>query len=530
MTASIQILYDEDGPDELDIAAHAVIKMATFSASASAQPDTCEIVLKDVDRELSFTAGRRLKLIVDDNPMWAGFLMAFSRGSFFEGGDGLQDTISRQWVLRGVDNNVLLDKRVLRNPDDYTAAIPDITTNTFDGDILRQAFTDYIDTPSWLDADTCIDNVAIPSGSAGGISEDEPWAWPQHGSKLRLLFEDLAQFSAAVYYVGPDDCVHYHSIQDSESRWGFSDRPNNNAITGAAGFQGAYWGFREVRAVEDGSQIVTDALVWGGSEFADPDGAVVFARATDSTLETEHNKWQLAETHFGQRFYKTQVGVTQRANVIVYGNPAGASGGAEPGSVTGEGPRGLRFPQYQYTFVWYEEPTISGTAQHIYPGDVVPIELWAFSEDGGTTPLRKWLPLRQLKITFPDGAENGQAIVRYEGGFDLRNQDSKFLWTFLRQRGDSPVQPTQTVTSGGGSPLYGSFGQFVPTPEPDGVEDVFTVPYGYIEGTTAVWKDGIRQLLTTDYTESDPEAGEITFTSPPASGSQLFVTDRTLAG
>lgn len=529
MTSTIQIIYDEDGPDEVDISAHTVIQSASFSVSASAHPDTCEIVLKDVDRELDFVTGRRLKLIIDGQPMWSGFSLVHGKSSFFPGGDGLENTMARKWILRGTDNNILLDKRVLRRPADYLEAIPDITTDTYDGEILKEALADYIDMPTWIDIDTYIDNVAIPSSNESGtITPAEPWGWPQQGSKLRDLFVNLALNSSAVYYIGPDDAVHYHAIQDVESPWGFSDRPNNATISGSVGFEGAYWGFREVSAIEDGSELATDALVWGGSEFAGP-GTTVFARATDGDLEDEHGKWQLAETHFGEKYFKTQPTVDQRANMIVFGNAAGTPGGAQPGTVAGEGPRGLRFPQWSYNFTWFDVPTLAGTPKHIYPGSVVPIELWAFSQDGGTTPFRKWLPLRQMKITFPSGAANGEAIVRFDGTFDLRNTDSKFLWSYLRKREKKPVQPVTVVSNSSEAAPYGAFGQFVPTPAADGVETVFTVPFGYIEGTTTVWVDGDEDplVLGTDYDETDPATGEIELVTAPNS---IFVTTRTLAG
>lgn len=531
MASVVEIIYDEDGPDEVDIAANAVIQSATFGVSASAHPDTCEIILKDPSRTLEFVTGRRLKLIVDGRPMWAGFTLVLGRSSFFSAGDGLEDTMARKWILRGVDNNILLDKRVLRRAANYLIAIPNITTNTYDGAILRQGLEDYADMPSWLDIDSFIDDVQVPASTSGGnITAADPWAWPQQGSKIRDLFDNVALNSAAVFYIGPDDAVHYHAIQDRESSWGFSDRPNNAAIVSSSGgFEDAYYGFREMNAIEDGSDFVTDAFVWGGSEFAGS-GGTVFARATDTDLEDAHNKWQRAETHFGEKFFKTQPTVTQRANMIVFGNADGDPSGAEPGTVAGEGPRGLRFPQWSYTFTWFNVPEISGSPVHIYPGDVVPIELWAFSQDGGTTPFHKWLPLRQLKISFASGTATGETIVRFDGTFDLRNQDSKFLWTYLRQRQNRPFQQITVVNNSSPVAPYGAFGQFIPTPAPDAVETVFTIPFGYIPGTTQVWVDGnnVPLVLSVDYQETDNLAGELTLDDAPSDS--IFVTCRTLAG
>lgn len=533
--SDVQIIYDPDDTN-VDLSQHAVIQSATFDVASNATPGTCEIILRDLDRELSFVTGKRIKLIVDTVPLWAGFHLMNGRGSFYPAGDGRENTKARKWTLLGTDNNILLDKRVIRNQSDYLKHIPFVTTDKMDGEILREALDNYSDFPGYIDHLSFIDDVVVPAG--GTITSSQPWAYPAQGTAFRQLFDDVAAWSAAVYYIGPDDAIHYHAIQDRESPWGFSDRPNHGAITGVGGFEGAYWGFRELDAQTDGSQFVTDALVWGGSPYAG-NGSTVFFRATDDDLEAIHGKWQLAETHFGETNYRTLPTVTQRANVIVFGNPDGDPAGAEPGSVPGEGPRGLRFPQYSYGFTWFTKdvPTIDGVPRHVYPGDLVPIQLWAFSEDGGVTPFLKYLPLRSLRITFPSGARNGKAHVQFQGGFDIRNEDSKFLWKFLRSRPQSPdTIVIATANDDSDSAVYGSLGQFTLTPAPDDTTTVFNITpgFGYIPQTSQMFVDGNLKLRDDGsggyYTESDPETGEFTFTDPPVTGQKLFVTVRTLAG
>jgi hypothetical protein len=527
--SDVQIIYDDD----VDITAHAMITRARFTSSANAMPGECELELRDMDRELSFVAGRRLKLLIDGQQMWSGFNLINGKSSQFPAGDGLEQTRSRKFILRGADNNRLLDFRKIYRSANYLSAIPNITTDTFDGAILKDALLNYFDMPSWLDIDTFIDDVAIPTGTT--ITTAEPWAYPQQGTSLRQLFEDLARWSSAVYYIGPDDAVHYHALQDVENAWGFSDHPNWAPITGGGGFEGAYWGFRELSADEDGSNIITDAFVWGGSPFAG-NGSTVFHRSTDEAQEDIYGKWQMAETHFNETNFKTQKTVDQRASMIVYGNTTEDDSGGSPGSVVGEGPRGLRFPQWQYTFTWFTKdvPSIAGVSQHLYPGNIVPIQLWSFSEDEGVTPLTKFLPLRQASISFPSGAKNGKAHVQFSGVFDLRNEDSTFLWKYLRRRepkiASADTLPVVDDTST--SAALGAFGRFIPTPAPDGSTTVFTVPFGYIPGTTMFYLDGLalRAGSGYDYTESDPDAGEFTLAVAPTVGQQPYVTCRTQAG
>ena len=304
-------------------------------------------------------------------------------------------------------------------------------------------------------------------------------------------------------------------------------------IFGPTGFQDSYWGFRELRADEDGKALGTDALVWAGSPWAGS-GGTVFARATDDTLEGEHGKWQVSEQHFNEQNFLTQRTTTQRANMIVYGNPDGDAGGSEPGSVPGEGPRGLRFSQWSYNFAWHsgDVPSLGGVRRHLYPGDVLPIELWSYSADEGVTPLLKFLPLRTMRITFPGGASDGTAVVRFDGLFDLRNEDSKFLWAYLRKREPNILADVHVATVGDGSTstVVGAFGTFTPTPTPDGANRIFFTKFGFVPGTAQLYCNGLEQRPGVDFTETDPEAGEITLTFDAAVDDNLLITCRTLAG
>jgi hypothetical protein len=528
--------------DWFDIASHCVIEKASFDSASNATPGTCEVTLRDPDQDLGpFITGHRFRCRVDGQSLWGGFVLNKGRSSFFPAGDGLAKTKARSWTLRGVDYNKLLDARALRNTGDYLGHFPYITTDRYDGWMLRDILANWTDMPAWLDCISEIDDVAIPASNASGhITAADPYEYVQQGSKLRDACDDLDMYSAAVYYIGPDEKFHYHALQTIECPWGFSDRPNHLPIvSGPAGFQGAYYGFRELMADEIGDSLVTDEMVWGGSAFAGA-GGTVFARAVDPTMEGVHGKWQAAETHFDETNFKLQAGVTIRANMVVFGNPEGdSSDPSEPGTVVGEGPRGLRFSQWSYSFSWHTSnvPLLEGVPRHLYPGDIVPIELWAYSEDEGVTPLRKWLPLRTLHITFPTGVKDGTAVCRFDGTFDLRNEDSTFLWAYLRgkeSKTGATIVPTASDASD--SALPGSEGTFIPTPAPDGETTVFNVKFGYMPTTVRLFYNGLEQRPGVDFTESDPDTGEITLMWAPAGpsgedpGDTLMVTCKTLAG
>lgn len=347
-------------------------------------------------------------------------------------------------------------------------------------------------------------------------------AWVQQGSPWRALMEDFVQFTGAVYYITPDKILIHKALEDVEARWGFSDIPNYAAITSDPGYQGATIGPRELDAVEDGMVIVNDALIWGGSDWSG-EGETVFARRENATSQSEHQRWQVGEVHFGEDGYKLQSGVDARAKVIVDG---------EPGSVGGDPNRGLRYPQWTVALSWFAHrvPTVDDVHDHLKAGDLVHITSEVFG-DGGD-PLELILPLRRLAISFPGKPDEADvAWVQFQGTFSLQLTDPFTLWRFLL--GESMAQgrqanPLSTVTGSGAVP-FGSIFQTALEPDPDGVESVFNLPNarGYIAGTTQLYVDGVVQRLNTDYYESNPDQGEVTFIVIPDAGSWTWITCRT---
>ena len=432
----------------------------------------------------------------------------------------------RIWVIRGVDYNTIWDKRVLRNPADYLHQLPNFPRTTYDGALIREAFTDskYFDIEPEFDVTSEVDDVVRPFDPENeGIAGEG--AWVQQGSTARVFMEDFTQFSGAVYYFGPDKKLYYKALEDQVARWGFSDLPNNDSITADPGFQDVTIGFRDGDFSQDGgpSTMVNDALIWGGSEWAGS-GQTLFARETDTDSVDAHHRWQRGETHFGETGYKLQAGVDARANVIVNG---------APGSVGGDANRGLRFPQWNAQLTWFANrvPRISGVPDHLRSGQLVHIDLHVFGEEG--SPLELLLPLRNLEISFPNlpSQSGGEAKtwVQFRGGFSLQLSDPYTLWRYLLGQKNIGDRPRAVATVDGSNPApYGALLSVEPTPTPDGIETVFDLPddRGYIGGTTEVYVDGIRQRLGIEYTESDPNEGEITFATPPAGSSWVWVICR----
>lgn len=86
-----------------------------------------------------------------------------------------------------------------------------------------------------------------------------------------------------------------------------------------------------------------------------------------------------------------------------------------------------------------------------------------------------------------------------------------------------PAVPPSDGTVLGGDGVYRQPSQaFVPAETPDGAITVFTIP-PYIAGSTLVYINGLIQRITTDYAETSPGTGVITFTTAPWTGAEIIV-------
>lgn len=63
----------------------------------------------------------------------------------------------------------------------------------------------------------------------------------------------------------------------------------------------------------------------------------------------------------------------------------------------------------------------------------------------------------------------------------------------------------------------------VPTGAVNGSNTVFTVSNAFVTGSTQVYQNGLLKKLGTNYTETDPSSGEITFTVAPTGGDVILV-------
>lgn len=507
--STILIEYDGD-----DITEHCIFADSSFELEMQGAPGTFSLRLKDTAQALDFTEGKTLVLTVDGTPLFGGWVLqtVFDYAFPADFVDDPEAFRNRIWGLAGAGYNRLFDFRVLRNTSDYLHQIPSINTSIADGELIRTWFDNYFDLDG-LDVTTFVDDVKTFA----------KYTWLQQGETMRKQLADFQQYTGALVYIDAEFNLHHHEIDSTVKRWGFTDKPPagnplQTVTASPATFQNVLVGPASLQAKESIDSMVNDAFVWGGSQFAGT-GGTVFAREDNATSITNHGRWQYAEQHFGELGFGIQSGVDTRADLIVNG---------PPGAVGADQNRGLRYPQWEVTCQWWAHnvPTKSGIRDHIIPGELVTFSFEVFGESGD--PMVLLLPLRTVRISFPNLDPDGDAYVQLEGQFNLQPEDPYRLWRFLlRQKAKITQTITQTVDNDSTSVPYGSNYHDAPSPTPDGVETVFTIPYPYIANTSRLLINGLLQRINIDYSESDPATGEFTLTSAPVSTDNLTVECRT---
>jgi hypothetical protein len=604
MTApeSVLIRYTSpDGATQIDITDHVVFADAYFELQAAAVPGSFHLTVKDPDRTLGFDAGGVIELWVGTVKMFGGFVTVPTKDFFFPADSANRPGMTRRWSLDGVDFNLLLDKRVLRNPSDYTHAIPKIlrTSGHYNDEYIIGTFSSYFDlafsggntldvfskvslvndfsytvltgtvskssgsvtitgsgtkfleeldignlisiaggggtdvlTVATIASNTSLTVKTAPTHSASGQQGRQlhnGWTWPTQGSTMREVLDALViettiyGGTACVYWVDGNAALNWVGLQQTVAPWGFSDIPDPVASPTP------FIGWRDGAASEDGSSVINDVFVWGGSPLGSG-GTVKVAHKWNDTSILEHGRWQMAENHPGEDGYKSQGQVNARANALISGTTSGTS------PVTGA--QGLVNPDTQYTLTWFahDVPMDGGVRQHLIPGNVTTLNLWSFSEDNGATPYAIDVPLRQVRITFPtlpstNPGADGLAYVQFEGTFGLQMADPVWWWAFLRTVRPAP-QPAPIVTTNNNSTIfpYGSYFTGTPQETPDGVRKVFSIIPTYQPGSLEVEINGIPQTPDSAFWETNPSdtsGGTFTFSAAPVATDTIVCRCRT---
>jgi len=492
----LEIIYDPDD-EERDITNMVLIRSSRLESASWAQPGIWQATVRDTAQNQSFVTGKRIIWKLDGTTFYAGYLTQVIKTFAVPVDDtsAPASVLTRQFQLKGVDYNILFDKRVMRYPTNYQEAIPQFN-RTWDKTAVEAVCDNYLDLPAWLDTSTRVEQVGhIPESVGDDAAEFSPSfvqnvlnQWSEIVGYLYKISMSYTPGSLAVY----DDGVgiwHYEVDPDAAGGGTFmilESSPTALTAKAAVTYKGGYvtqgtpwrkqmqsfsaltgaiwyiepngtgadlvWravedvvapyvlsdkptgdeqGFRELQYVEDASGMVNDALVWGGSEYSNVDGW-----PTAGVLFARETNSTSVTDHGRWQWAETHFG-----DALNYSSQAEVDLRAkvivkgQTGNRVYDQNRGLQNPNETYTVAWHhtQVPKSGGVFQFIKPGDLTTLDLHVFGRTvEGADPII--LPCRSIAVSFPSGTADGNTIVRFEGVFSLQVQDPWTLWQAIAKR------------------------------------------------------------------------------------------------
>lgn len=506
----------------VDITDRVVLKETMFTSQANPMQGSFKVVARDPDQDFTPVAGQKLTCHIDGVPLFGGYLMRISRGNFFPAVDTSTpaDVRSRKWTLEGPDFNVIFDKRVLYNPNDFAAKLSVSTSRRTITKAFKYMMNNFIDVPAGLNyykyVDTIYDEIEGGEAAYGG---DKGSSLLAQSSTWRKQMEDFADHSGVIYYIDADFNLHFHGYETVLADWTMTDyKAGGSTVRFNSGEYG-----------EDFTRVTTEALVWGGSSYKESDGGtggdIVFKKYPDYPISNNreqramnrlntYGRWQVGEEHVGQDNYLTRKSVITRARVIIDG-PTGAvpTHGLEGG---------FSRPLKRMSCTWYAHDVPS--ANHVRPGYLMDFILYSQGTSG--SPLIFRLPLRSMNVTFPTKPETAnETYVQFSGDYGVAYSDRRYLWKWLRRNPANVTvssaayasladNNTTTVATGTKATVY-------PLETPDGSTQYFTFPFTFFEDQIELYINGLFQRLNLDYTYS-ATTGQVYLVTAPRVGDQLY--------
>lgn len=472
-----------------DISDDVVYAQTQFTISASAEPGTCSIYVRDPDSLHDFAEGSTMELLIDGTRYWYGYLFDVEMGYVFEDFER-----QRRWMLGGVDLNILLDKLILYNhahptryPDGggeykrvrvlldgrtvgYQVQVP---RHTQAGPYIRAMLNDF-------DITRVTPNIKKGKIEAvGEINPDGHFTPPGSGTTLRDFLIDTSRqvfrsrLGSTIFYIDPDAFLVFTEQDHDLAPFWVGDENPANVISGRTGEN-----VRSLRIRRQISTIKNDVLVFASELDPRPESRqtrLKYAHEVNQTSIDNYGRFQYSEILSGS-FLQSRVNA--RANKIINqeGTPA----------------QSVEFTTYR---------------PGLYPGQII----WISSEAHNYLDN---LPVRTMNMTFPL-----PDIVEYRVSCSVDTQDPWGLLLALRRsptRGyrqpafaaiDLRRNPDQTI------PTVGRYTLVKEYPYTIG-NRVYVCSYGYIRNSISVWVGGIRKYSLHD--ESDNTVGY--FQTAPAQG------------
>ena len=456
----------------------------TFQTVAAAQPGTCQIVLREprnaAEQSLVTEAtkpGSLIRLYLNGDLQWQGYAFTIDYGYAFAA-----DATKRQWVIGGVDLNILFDKLILYNHAHPTQSLDGAGTykrvkteggyvvtvpqHTLDGDYIRAMLKD-----TDIDLISPTINTTNLITDVGQINPDGKFTPPTPGLTLRAFMTDVSANvqrstpGSVIWYINPRGYLVYQEQDMDIAPFSVGDTDPGTSVM-----------VRDLRITTDISRIKNDVLMFTGNLNPDP-------TSTQSKLLYRHLINQASVNQYGRFQYSEvlstswlQASINARAQKVITqeGTPAGRA-----------------------DFTTYHPGLI--------PGQIVNI----FSDEHN---LADNFPIRSIDLTF----EN-PTLVKYHVTASFDTQDPWGLLLALKRppvrglvqppfqtidltRPGSTVQPADTYTLVKEYPRSMSGHRW-------------QCSYAYIRFSMVVFVNGLRKVsvpaeaTTVGFIETDPDNG-----------------------
>jgi hypothetical protein len=311
----------------VDVTDDVIVKDAEFTSQVSGSPGACKFRLKDMAYAYEFVVGQTLTLDVDGVRVWGGWVQNIGRQYFFPytgsplptprgvgpHGDpclGVEPVpmVPRALVIEGVDYNVLFRKRFcFDKAQPANGNLKSWPEDTHDDVMIRWLCEHNLDlSDDGLDTTTMVEYVGSPNPDAKGNPAGGGWSWED-------AMKAIGRYPGAIFYITPGKKLVYTDVDTTNSEWRLTDIPVETDQIG----------YREMEVLYNGSNLVTDAMVWGAGQGAK---RVRFKRTVDVAAIDDHGLWQVGD--FRGDLWR-QASVDRRSNSFVYGSPQNKRGGKD---------------------------------------------------------------------------------------------------------------------------------------------------------------------------------------------------------
>jgi len=292
----------------VEITSHVMWKTASFSAKVNAQSGECTFDVVDRAHDLTFSFGDEVQLYIDGVLRWGGWIVQVNRQFPFSVMKA-PATEARIFHIAGVDYNRFLDRRVL-----HDSGSPNRTWNypagTYDDTIFNNLWS-YFDTTGFTKN---IHRVGAGVLDIPGVTAKTGGNVAQGGFTMRDCLMHLSWDTGAIFYVTPQKVVTYVDADLVSNPYTLTDQPSGPLDVG----------FHDVRIIEDSTEMVNDAIVWGAGKGSNQ---VVESRYQSPESQADHGRWQSG--NFTAGIYK-QATANAVSRAAVEGSPVSLRGAKNP--------------------------------------------------------------------------------------------------------------------------------------------------------------------------------------------------------